>query len=216
MDKNQVLDAIKKVRETNSKRKFNQSFDLVLNLKELNLKKPEDKLDVFVVLPKGLGKKRKLCALVDNSLHTDAKNTFDKAVLKDDFLSLTPKDVKKMAQEYDYFIAQANIMPELAKTFGKVLGVRGKMPNPKSGAIVPPKVVLKPIYEKFQKVVRMITRNELTVKCAIGAENMSDDDVAENVLAAYNAAVHALPQEAANIKEVLLKLTMGAPVKVGK
>jgi large subunit ribosomal protein L1 len=214
MDKNQVLDAIKKVRETTPKRKFNQSFDLAINLKEINLKKPEEKLDIFVVLPKGVGKKRKLCALVDNSMHTEAKTVFDRVILKDDFPNLNPKEVKKIAQECDYFIGQANIMPDIAKTFGKVLGVRGKMPNPKSGAIVPPKIALRPVYDKFQKVVRLITKNEATVKCAIGVESMSDDDIAENVLAVYNAAVHALPQAAANIKRVLLKLTMGDSVRV--
>lgn len=216
MDKNQVLEAIKKVRESTPKRKFNQSFDLSINLKEINLKNPEEKLDVFVVLPKGIGKKRKICALVDNSLHTEAKTVFDRVILKDDFQNLNPKEVKKIAQECDYFIGQANIMPDIAKTFGKILGVRGKMPNPKSGAIVPPKIVLKPVYEKFQNIVRIITKNEATVKCAVGVESMSDEDVAENVLAVYNAAVHALPQAAANIKRVLLKLTMGNPVKVVK
>ncbi len=215
MEKSNVLEAIKKARE-NSKKNFSQTFDLILNLKELNLKKPEEKLDLFFVLPKGLGRKRKLCALVDNALYTDAKNTFDKVILSSDFPSVSQKEAKKLAQDYDYFIAQANIMPEIAKAFGKVLGVRGKMPNPKSGAVVPPKVVLKPIYEKFQKMVRMITRNELSVKCAVGSESMTNDDVADNILAAYNAAIHALPQEAANVKKVLLKLTMGAPVEVVK
>ncbi|MFH0752386.1 MAG: 50S ribosomal protein L1 [archaeon] len=215
MNKSSILEAIKKAREASSKKKFNQTFDLILNLKELNLKNPEQKLDIFVTLPKGLGKKRKLCALVDNALYTEAKDTFDKTILKSDFPNISQKDAKKLAQDYDYFIAQANIMPDIAKSFGKILGVRGKMPNPKSGAIVPPKATLKPIYEKFQKIIRLITKTDLTVKCAVGREDMEDDDVAENILAVYNAAVHALPQESANVKKVLLKLTMGAPVGVG-
>lgn len=213
MDKLKVLEALKRARE-GSKKKFNQTFDLILNLKELDLKKPEQKLDIFVVLPKGLGKRRKLCALVDESLYTDAKDAFDRVILKSDFPNMNEKEVKKIASGYDYFIAQANIMPDIAKVFGKVLGVRGKMPNPKSGAIVPPKIVLKNVYEKFQKTVRLITKNELTAKCAVGTEQMTDEDVADNILAAYNAAVHALPQEAANVKDIIVKLTMGAPVKV--
>lgn len=216
MDKSRILDAVKKAREAGSKKKFSQTFDLILNLKELDLKKPEQKLDIFVVLPKGVGKKRKLCALVDESLYTEAKSTFDRVILKSDFPNMDEKEVKKVAGEYDYFIAQANIMPDIAKAFGKVLGVRGKMPNPKSGAIVPPKIMLKPIYEKFQKTVRLLAKNELTAKCAVGTEGMKDEDVADNILAAYNAVVHALPQEAANVKDVIIKLTMGAPVKASK
>jgi len=215
MDKAQISDAIKKVRESSPKRKFNQTFDIILNLKEINLKKPEQKVDVFVPLPNSPGKKRKVCALIDDSMFTEAKTVFDRIILKSDFKNIDKKEIKKIAQEYDYFIAQANIMSEVASTFGKVLGTRGKMPNPKSGAIVPPKAALKPIYERFQKVVRIITKNEATLKCPVGTEAMKDEELAANIEAVYNAAVHALPGESGNVREVLLKLTMGAPVKVG-
>ena len=214
MDKTKILESIKKARDASSKKKFNQTFDLVINLKDLNLKNPQQKLDLFVVLPNGTGKKRKLCALVDNALYTDANKTFDRVILKEDFPNVTPKEAKKIASEYDFFIAQADIMPDIAKNFGKILGVRGKMPNPKSGAIVPPKVILQQVYDKFQKIVRLITKNELTTKCAVGIESMSDEEIADNILAVYNAVLHAVPQEQSNIRKVQLKLTMGTPVEV--
>src|SRR3989339_1074023 len=105
MDKTKILESIKKARDASSKKKFNQTFDLVINLKDLNLKNPQQKLDLFVVLPNGTGKKRKLCALVDNALYTDANKTFDRVILKEDFPNVTPKEAKKIASEYDFFIA---------------------------------------------------------------------------------------------------------------
>ena len=48
MDKNIILEAIKKARENSKKRKFSQSFDLIVNLKNINLKKAGDNVDTFL------------------------------------------------------------------------------------------------------------------------------------------------------------------------
>ena len=120
-----------------------------------------------------------------------------------------------MAIDYDFFVAQANIMPQIATVFGKVLGPRGKMPNPKSGAIVPPNLAaLKPVYEKLQNTVKVATKNEAVVKCCVGMEDSNDEDIADNVTAVYNNIIPMLPQEEASIKSVVLKLTMGKPFKI--
>ncbi|MBU4501171.1 MAG: 50S ribosomal protein L1, partial [Nanoarchaeota archaeon] len=70
MNKKDILNAIKNAREASKKRKFSQTFDLVVNLHKLNLKKPEENVNAFVVLPQGKGKKVKVCALVDKELGT--------------------------------------------------------------------------------------------------------------------------------------------------
>jgi len=216
MNKEDILKAINKARESSKKRNFNQTFDLVINLQQLNLKKPEENINTFIVLPQGKGKKSKICALVDKELASQAKEICDKAILKDEFTKYTDKKkLRKLAQEYDYFIAQANLMVDVAKFFGKVFGPKGKMPNPKAGCIVPPKIDLKIIYNKLQKTVRLQTKNEQAVKCSVGTEDMKDEQVQENILVVYNALVHSLPKEAHNIKNALLKLTMGSPIIIG-
>ena len=92
---------------------------------------------------------------------------------------------------------------------------RGKMPNPKSGAIVPPNLAaLKPVYEKLQNTVKVATKNEAVVKCCVGMEDSNDEDIADNVTAVYNNIIPMLPQEEASIKSVVLKLTMGKPFKI--
>lgn len=217
MNKEDILKAIKKARESSKKRKFSQTFDLVINLLKLNLKKPEENINTFIVLPQGRGKKSKICALIDKELATQSKTICDKTILKDEFPKYTEKKVlRKLANEYDYFIAQANLMVDVAKFFGKVFGPRGKMPSPKAGCIVPPNIDLKIVYNKLQKTVRLQTKNEQAIKCPVGTEDMKDEQLEENILAVYNAILSGLPEDLQNIKNVVIKLTMGSPVVIGE
>ena len=216
MNNESVLKTIKKVRENSKKRNFSQTFDLVINLKKLNLKKPEHNINDFVVLKFGRGKKTKLCALVDKELVGEAKKVCDEVITKDGFGMLDKKAIKKLAVSYDYFIAQANLMPDIAKFFGKVFGPKGKMPNPKAGCVVPPNAQLGVLYEKLQKTIRVQTKNEMSIKCSVGSENMKDEEIQENIMTIYNHIFHLLPEGEGNMKNVYLKLTMSKPFIVGE
>ncbi len=215
MEKEQILESIKKARESSKKRNFNQSFDLIISVKELDLKKTENQKELFVAMPFATSKKMKVCALIGQESIEEAK-VCDKAIAQDRFIEYDGNDkaVKKLASEFDYFIAQANIMPAIAKIFGKVLGRRGKMPNPKAGCIFPPKTNLKPLYERLQRTVRLKLKTASMVQCRVGMENMKDEEIGENILSVYNAFVRALPAEQNNIKNVYLKTTMGKPIKI--
>lgn len=216
MDKEKVKEALKKVKESSKKRNFKQTVDLVVNLKGLDLKKPEHHVDIFSVLHYPKGKQAKVCAFVAGELWEEAKDVCDAAVYVDDFpkYQQDKKLAKKLANSYDFFIAQANIMPKVAQAFGKILGTRGKMPNPKAGCVVPPKASLKPLYDNLQKTVHIKAKTELAVKCVVGSEDQKDEEIIDNILTIYHALIHKLPQEEHNVKEVLLKLTMGKPVEV--
>ncbi|MAG78038.1 50S ribosomal protein L1 [archaeon] len=217
MDKNKILETIKKARESAKKRNFSQSFDLIINLQQLDLKKPEHKVDLFINLPKGRGKKVKVCGLFGPELYKEGEANCDKTILQDNFQALAKnkRELKNMIKEYDFFLGQANIMPLIAKNFGRVLGTKGKMPNPKAGMIVPPKAQLKPVMEKMQKLIRVMTKAELVVKCSAGTETMSDEDLVENINHIYTTIENYLPQHDQNIKNSFLKLTMGKPVLLG-
>lgn len=217
MDKEQIQPAVAKAKDISPKRNFRQSFDLIINLKGLDFKKPEHQVDTFITLPHSRGKKVKVCALVGAELEEQAKGVFDSAILSDNFIRYNDKkELKKIANGFDFFVAQANIMPKVATVFGKVLGPRGKMPNPKSGCVVPPNANLKPVYEKLQHTVRANAKGAPLIQCPIGTEDMDNNDVAENALAVYNAVLHILPNESHNIKDAYIKLTMGKPVKIGE
>ncbi|MBT4540922.1 50S ribosomal protein L1 [Candidatus Woesearchaeota archaeon] len=214
MDKNKVKKALDELNKNNKKRKFSQSYDLVITLKSLDLKKPEHHVDTYVTMHFPRGKKTKVCALVGHELKEEAQKVCDTTILVDEFGKYDKKAAKKLASEHDYFIAQANIMGKVAGAFGKVFGPRNKMPNPKAGCVVPPKVQLAPLYEKLQKTVRIKAKTSLMIQTVVGNEDMKEEEVIDNIITIYNQLTHSLINHENNIKAVYLKLTMTKPVKV--
>ncbi|MEM4271796.1 MAG: 50S ribosomal protein L1 [Candidatus Pacearchaeota archaeon] len=217
IDKQAVLNGLKELREKSPKRNFKQTIDLVITLKDLDLKKPEQQVDLFLNLHYNRGKKIKVCALVGPELFDQAKEVCDKAIVQDqfDFYAKDKKAVKKLADEFDFFIAQATIMPKIATVFGKVLGPKNKMPNPRAGCVVPPNANLKPLYERLQKTVRVMAKTQLMAQLMVGKEEMKDEEIADNIMVIYDALKHALPESENNIKAVFIKFTMSKPVKIG-
>ena len=51
---NQILQSIIKARASGKKRNFEQTFDLVINLRELDMKRPENRINLRVQLPNGI------------------------------------------------------------------------------------------------------------------------------------------------------------------
>jgi len=213
MDKKNILAALKEIKE--KKRKFVQSIDLIINLKDLDLKKNEQQVDFFAHTNYSIGKKVRVAAFVGPEMKDEATKTVDSVITTDDFANYKDqKAAKKLAAEYDFFIAQANIMAKVAQTFGKILGTRGKMPNPKAGCVVPPKASLGPLYSRLQQTIRLKAKTMLAVQCIIGKEDMPDAEVADNIQTIYKQLVHTLPNHENNISKVLVKLTMGKVVEI--
>ncbi len=216
MDKSQVTQTLKKVKENSQKRNFVQSIDLIINLRDIDLKKTEQAINFFHTLHYSKGKKSKVCALVGPELLSQAKEVCDLAISVDEFPKYQKAEAKKLATDYDFFIAQATIMPKVAQTFGRVFGPKGKMPNPKAGCVVPPNANLKPLYEKLQKTTKIQTKNDAIIQTIVGNEEMKDEEVIDNVMTTYDDLIHHLPSGKNNIKNSLLKLTMGKAFQIGK
>ena len=54
--KQEILEAVKKAKEESKPRNFTQSVDVVITIKDLDVKKPENRIDEEVFLPNGRGK----------------------------------------------------------------------------------------------------------------------------------------------------------------
>ena len=211
MDKEQVQKAITELKKA-KERKFSQSYDLVINLKHVNVK--SNPVSLFISLPHPKPKKPKVAAFVAQELSDQAEKFCDLVLSEADFGKYDTKAQKKLAQSYDYFIAQANLMPKVAQAFGKSLGVKGKMPNPKLGCVVPPNGNLEVLMKKLQASVKLVANKGTNLQCFVGKQDMPEEEIVENVLTVFNTVVKQLPQETQNIKNVQLKLNMSKPVKI--
>jgi len=212
MDKEQIKKALEEVKKQ-PKRKFTQSYDLVINLKNFVVK--QNPLDFFVTLPFSKGKKIKIAAFVDQHLADQAQKYCDLAIRETGFDKYADKKTgKKLAKEYDYFIAQATLMPKIAAAFGKALGTQGKMPNPKLGCVVPPNAILEPLVKKLSTTVHLTAKKGMNLQCLVGREDQPEHEIIDNILAVYNTVLKNLPNEEQNIKNVQLKVTMGQPIKI--
>ena len=105
-------------------------------------------------------------------------------------------------------------MAKMAAAFGKVLGTKGKMPNPKLGCVVPPNANLEVLTKKLNTTVKLVARKATNLQCMVGKEDQSEEEIIDNILTVYQSALKQLPQEEQNVKNVDLKLTMSKPVRI--
>lgn len=215
MNKQTISKALEQIRKDSKKRNFSQSIDLIITLKDLNLKNPDEQTDFFLTMHYNNGRKIKVCALVGDELADECKKVCDETITQNQFADFKDKaKAKSLARKYDYFIAQGSLMAQVAATFGRVFGPREKMPNPKAGAIVATKPQIKPLYEKLQKTVQVSAKKEPVIHVAVGKEDQPEAEVIDNILYVYDQVIHHLPKEKNNVGKIYLKFTMSKPVRI--
>jgi len=208
-----LLSALKEAKEKGGKRNFTQSVELILNLQDIDMKSPEGRLQENVELPYPPPEKtNKICVIASGELALKAKRAnadlvLDRAELEG--LAGKKKDLRKLANEYDFFIAEAPLMPLVGKILGPALGPRGKMPIP-----VPPTADIESLLKKYRRTIVVRMRNQPVIQCRIGTENMKEEELAENIQAVLRVVEGKLKRGMKNIKSVCIKTTMGAPVKI--
>jgi large subunit ribosomal protein L1 len=209
MVEEKILAAVKKARETD-KRNFKQGFDLAINLKNIDLKKPENRVKTEMVLPNETGKSTKIGVIVD-SLAPQASGLDNVIVIKKSDLEKFGKDKKsarKIAKQCSYFIAEAPLMPLVGKNLGPILAPRNLMPVP-----IAPSADLKSNIESRRNILKIQLKSSPAIHLGVGREEMKDEEVAENIDAVIKAVVSILPKKKEQVKNYVVKLTMGKPVK---
>jgi hypothetical protein len=107
-------------------------------------------------------------------------------------------------------------MAQIAKTFGRFFGPKGKMPNPKAGCVVPPNANLEQVSGRLNKTVKLQAKQKPLLQMFVAQEDMDDAKIVENIMSIHKALVHKLPGEESNIRSCYMKFTMGPTVKVGQ
>ena len=208
-----VMKAIKEAKDKSKKRNFVQSLDLVFNFMNIDFSKIDNRINVELTLPKGLGKRSEGAVIADDDLLAEAKKHADFVITKQDLekLAKDKKEAKRIASKYRFFIAETTLMPAVGKALGQILGPRGKMPKP-----VPPNAKLDAIVERLRKTVSIKSKGKYlpTVQVLFGTEEMSDDDLLANANAVISAVKEKLPNKDQNFRSIYIKTSMGPSIKI--
>jgi len=207
-----LIEAVKEAKGKSEKRKFVQSIELVINLRDIDMKKPESKIQELIELPHPVGKQSKVCVIASGELALKAKNAGADLVIERSELEALAGDKKRqktLADTYESFIAEAPLMPTVGRVLGAVLGPKGRMPTP-----VAPTANIADFIDKQRKTVLVRMRGQPVLQCRIGTEDMPDQQIADNIQAVIKRLEAKLKRGAKNIRAVIVKTAMGAPVEL--
>ena len=191
------------------KMKFKQSLELIINFKDIDVKKGFA-INEVVQLPK-TNSPATVCVIATGEMSQKAKAAKADSVIGNEELAkfeANKRESRKFINKYDFFLADTKIMPTVGKALGQLLGPRGKMPTP-----VPFDAPIDAFLARFRTSIKVRTRASLSISCKIGDESMEDSDLATNAFAVLNTIEKKLPNGEKNIKKVMIKTTMGKPVK---
>jgi len=208
----EIMEAVKKAKEESKPRNFTQSVDVIVNIKDLDVKKPENRFDEEVTLPNGRGKAVKIGFIADGELAVQAKNAgIDLVVTKEDLeeIGKDRKQAKKITNAHDFFVAQTEKMPLDGRFLGPVLDPRKKMPKP-----VPASAKAEPIIERLRSTVKIGVKDQASIQTLVGTQDMSDEQIAENIEAVLAVLDRNLEKGRNQIKSMFVKTTMGSVVRV--
>ncbi|QLG50823.1 50S ribosomal protein L1 [Natrinema halophilum] len=201
--------AVARALEDSPNRNFTETVDLAINLRDLDLNEPSNRVDESIVLPSGTGQETRIVVIAEGETAVRAEEVADEVLSEDDVADLDDDDAKDMADETDFFIAEEAMMQDIARYLGTILGPRGKMPDPLS----PDDDVVETV-NRLKNTVQLRSGDRRTFHTLVGAEDMDAEQIADNIdviLRRLHADLEKGPQ---NIDAVYVKTTMGPSVEV--
>ena len=205
----QLEEMIKAAKDEAKERKFKQSFEIIITFKDIDVKKGFA-INEVVQLPK-TSSPAAVCVMATGDMSVKAKAANADAVIGTDELdkfAANKRESRKFINKYDFFLADTKIMPVVGKVLGQLLGPRGKMPVP-----VPYDAPIESFLQRFRSSIKVRVRSSLSLACKIGDESMDDKDLAINAYTIVSAVEKKLPNGEKNIRRIMIKTTMGKPVK---
>jgi len=213
MTDKKTLEVVEKIIEDSKKlnRNFEESIDLVFNLKNIDLNVPKNRIDEEILLPHGRGKKAKVALFASGELALKSKKHVDLLIKPEEIedLSNDKKKFKKIVDKHDFFVSEAPLMPTIGKSLGTVLGPRGKMPRP-----VPPNADISDSVKKLRKTVKVRSKANKTFHTIAGSLNMDKKEITENINTILKRVEASLERGKMNIGSVYVKTTMGPPERL--
>ncbi|MCJ2554647.1 MAG: 50S ribosomal protein L1 [Candidatus Thermoplasmatota archaeon] len=206
-----LVEGIEQALEQAKPRNFNESVEVAINLRDIDLSVPSNRIEEEVILPRGRGRDVKVAVFASGEMAVKARDAADLIIAPEDIETLADDKAraKELARTHDFFVAEAPLMPAIGRRLGTVLGPRGKMPRPLPPGSDPVRVI-----RNLKRAVRLRSKDRPTFHAALGTRDMEPKDLAENLAAILKRVEAQLPRGRTNIGSVYVKTTMGPAVKV--
>jgi len=206
-----LVEAVSRALDEAPPRNFRETVDLAVNLRDLDLNDPSNRVDESVVLPAGTGQETTIVVFATGETALRAEDVAEQVLGPDDLEDLGDDQdaAKDLAAETDFFIAEADLMQDIGRYLGTVLGPRGKMPEP----LQPDDDVVE-VVDRMQNSVQIRSGDRRTFHTRVGAQDMSADAIADNVDVIIRRLEADLEKGPMNIDSVYVKTTMGPSVEV--
>jgi large subunit ribosomal protein L1 len=188
--------------------KFDETIEVAMNL-GVDPRHADQMVRGVCSLPNGSGRKVRVAVFAKGPKAEEAKKAGADIVGADDLFEI----VNKGTIDFDRCIATPDMMG-LVGRLGKVLGPRGLMPNPKVGTVTMD--VTAAVKAAKGGAVEFRVEKAGIVQAGVGKASFSEEQIAGNVKAFYDAVVKAKPQGAKGtfVKKVSISSTMGPGLKL--
>ncbi len=205
------VEAIQEALKAAPERSFLESVEVSVNLKELDLTLPKNRVEEDVTLPKGRGKPIKVAVFASPEMAQKVRSVADLVITPDQIEELfkTKRVSRKQVNAIDFFLAEAPMMPMIGKRLGQVMGPRGKVPRP-----IMPGTDPTPIIQNLKRGIRVRNKGKRTFHAPFGTRDMPPEQLAENLQLVLNRVVAKLEQGRHNIASVYVKTSMGPSVRL--
>ncbi len=203
-----ALDVVTEALGKAPERKFSESVELSVNVKDLDLSAPKNRVEEEIPLPNGRGRAVRVAVIGSPELCQKVRAVADVVVPASE-LDEFAKGAKKSVGSIDFFLAEAPLMPTIGKRLGVVLGPRGKMPRPVAPGSDPTNLV-----NALKRSIRVRSKGKRTFHAAVGTRTMKPEQIAQNVDAVLARIVGKLERGRTNIESVYVKTTMGPAVRL--
>jgi large subunit ribosomal protein L10Ae len=206
----QMLEAINQILADRKKRKFIESVDLQVNLKNYDTQK-DKRFAGSLRLPVNCRPRMTVCCICDLAHMDIAKKANVPAMTMEDLkkLNKNKKLVKKMCAGYDAFLASESIIKTIPRVVGPHMNRAGKFPS----AVTATESLTEKV-EELQSTIKFQLKKVLCLGTCVGHVEMSDEDLRRNVNLSINFLVSLLKKNWQNLKSAYVKTTMGKPVRI--
>ena len=206
-----IEEAVTRALEDAPERNFRETVDLAINLRDLDLNDPNNRVDESIVLPSGTGQETRIVVFATGETALRAEDVADEVLSPDELEDLGDDTdaAKDLADETDVVVAEANMMQDIGRYLGTVRGPRGKMPTP----LQPDDDVVETV-NRMKNTVQLRSRDRRTFHTRVGAQDMTADEIASNIGVIVRRLEANLEKGPLNIDGIYVKTTMGPSVEV--